>query len=96
GDHSRRAEEETFPAFSPRPPTGPKSGAHRRLGNHGSSDSSESASSLRPNTAPGNMQRPVRLQPLPVYSSSGNVPKTSAAPRQKHSADEDEHRLSST
>lgn len=95
-DHTKRAEEETFPAFSPRPPTGPKSGINRRPGNHDRSDSSESASSLRPNTAPGNMQRPVRLQPLPVYSSSGNVPRISTVPRQKHSTDEEEPRFTST
>ncbi|CAJ0914930.1 unnamed protein product, partial [Ranitomeya imitator] len=91
-DHSKGPEGDSFPAFSPRPPTGPKSGTNRRLGNHERSDTSESSSSLRPNTAPGNMQRPVRLQPLPVNSSSGNVPKMSTAPRQKHSADEDDQR----
>ncbi|XP_040264533.1 glutamate-rich protein 3 isoform X2 [Bufo bufo] len=95
-DHSKRTEEDSFPAFSPCPPTGPKSGSNRRLGNHERSDSSESSSSLRPNTAPGNMQRPVRLQPLPKYSSSGNVPKMSTAPRQKHTADDEEQRFAST
>ncbi|XP_066453890.1 glutamate-rich protein 3 isoform X1 [Eleutherodactylus coqui] len=96
GDPSKRAEDETLPALSPHPPTGPKSGSNRRPGNQDRSDSSESqASSLRPNTAPGNMQRPVRLQPLPVFSSSGNVPKIPTVSPPKPSAEEEEPRFTS-
>ncbi|CAI9613747.1 unnamed protein product, partial [Staurois parvus] len=94
-DHSSRGREETFPAFSPRPPTGPKSGANPRRRNYEQSDSSESASSPRPNTAPGQMQRPVRLQPLPAYTSSGNGTKMSAGSRHKHISEEDDQRYHS-
>ncbi|CAH2311044.1 Hypothetical predicted protein [Pelobates cultripes] len=58
------------------------------------SDSSESASSPRPNTAPGGMQRPYRLRPLQGYSSYGNVPKTSSGSRHKQSSDDTEQHFS--
>ncbi|XP_018432364.1 PREDICTED: glutamate-rich protein 3 [Nanorana parkeri] len=94
-DHSSKVREETFPAFSPHPPVGPKSGMNRHLPIQDHSDSSESVSSPRPNTAPGNMQRPVRLQPLPAHTSSGNEPKMSAGSRQKQGSDDDDHRYHS-
>ncbi|XP_041417263.1 glutamate-rich protein 3 isoform X2 [Xenopus laevis] len=91
-DHSKTVEEETFALFSPRPPTGPKGGVNRQMITQRElSDSSESVSSPRPNTAPGNMQRPVRLQPLQGYSR--NAPKTSSGSKQKESADEQEQQF---
>ncbi|OCT84782.1 glutamate-rich protein 3 isoform X2 [Xenopus laevis] len=93
-DQSKTVEEETFALFSPRPPTGPKSGVTRpMIIQRELSDSSESVSSPRPNTAPGNMQRPVRLQPIQAYCPSRNAPKTSSGSRQKESADEQEQQF---
>ncbi|XP_069088539.1 glutamate-rich protein 3 isoform X2 [Pleurodeles waltl] len=93
-DRSRRPEEDAIPLFSPRPPTGPKSSYGRNTLHDGEqSDSSESPSSSRPNTAPGNMQRPVRLEPLPA-SSGGEirtVPKTTSATQPKTSVLEHDH-----
>ncbi|XP_053326325.1 glutamate-rich protein 3 [Spea bombifrons] len=78
-DHAKRPEEDALPVFPPRPPAGPKSSLNRHAATQAEgSDTSESASSPRPNTAPGNMQRPVRLQPL-----KGSPPKTSSGSRQK-------------
>ncbi|CAH2311042.1 Hypothetical predicted protein [Pelobates cultripes] len=83
------------PVFSPRPPTGPRSGLNRQMTTQvEGSDSSESASSPRPNTAPGGMQRPYRLRPLQGYSSYGNVPKTSSGSRHKQSSDDTEQHFS--
>ncbi|XP_063283999.1 glutamate-rich protein 3 isoform X3 [Pelobates fuscus] len=94
-DHSKSAEEDTGPVFSPRPPTGPRSGLNRQMTTQvEGSDSSESASSPRPNTAPGGMQRPYRLRPLQGYSSYGNVPKTSSGSRHKQSSDDTEQHFS--
>ncbi|XP_031756737.1 glutamate-rich protein 3 isoform X3 [Xenopus tropicalis] len=93
-DHSKTVEEETFALFSPRPPTGPKSGVTRQMITQKElSDSSDSVSSPRPNTAPGNMQRPVRLQPIQGYCPSRTAPKTSSGLRQKESADEQEQQF---
>ncbi|XP_069498009.1 glutamate-rich protein 3 isoform X2 [Ambystoma mexicanum] len=81
-DRPKRLEEDALPLFSPRPPTGPKSSFGRNnLRDGEQSDCSESPSSSRPNTAPGSMQRPVRLEPLPgsaVKTTSSTQPKTSA------------------
>uniref|UniRef100_A0A8C5WKF8 DUF4590 domain-containing protein n=1 Tax=Leptobrachium leishanense TaxID=445787 RepID=A0A8C5WKF8_9ANUR len=94
-DHSRRTEEDTAPVFSPRPPTGPRSGLNRQMtAQVEGSDSSEASSSPRPNTAPGNMQRPYRLQPLNGTSSHGNAPKTSSGSRHKQSSDDHEQSFS--
>ncbi|XP_075471917.1 glutamate-rich protein 3 isoform X2 [Ascaphus truei] len=94
-DLSKKPEEEPYPVFPPRPPTGPKCGHIRHMAIDGErSDSSESASSPRPKTAPGNIQRPVRLQPLQSYSTSGNAPKTSSGSRQKRSGYEQDQQLS--
>ncbi|XP_078524786.1 glutamate-rich protein 3 [Lissotriton helveticus] len=93
-DRSKRPEEDGIPLFSPRPPTGPKSSYGRNnLHDGDQSDSSESPSSSRPNTAPGNMQRPVRLEPLPESSGGGirAVPKTTSATQPKTSALEHDH-----
>ncbi|KGL92425.1 Uncharacterized protein C1orf173, partial [Charadrius vociferus] len=40
--------------------------------------------SWRPNTAPGNMQRPLRLQPLRSSAAVGSVPKTSSSKQKCH------------
>ncbi|CAH2311041.1 Hypothetical predicted protein [Pelobates cultripes] len=98
-DHSKSAEEDMGPVFSPRPPTGPRSGLNRQMTTQvEGSDSSESVNAIaaqtRPNTAPGGMQRPYRLRPLQGYSSYGNVPKTSSGSRHKQSSDDTEQHFS--
>ncbi|XP_067846948.1 glutamate-rich protein 3 [Heptranchias perlo] len=64
-ERARRSDDDIVPFLSPRPPTGPRIG-HRSLSGPDveQSDSSTSPSSPRPSTAPGKMQRPVRLLPL--------------------------------
>ncbi|XP_068879800.1 glutamate-rich protein 3 isoform X4 [Aphelocoma coerulescens] len=44
---------------------------------HRTKEPAPSKSSLRPNTAPGNMQQPPRLQPLHGWAAAGFVPKAS-------------------
>ncbi|KAG8437174.1 hypothetical protein GDO86_008028, partial [Hymenochirus boettgeri] len=92
-DHSKTLDEEAVTLFSPRPPTGPKSLNRHNATYKERSDSSDSISSPRPSTAPGNMQRPVRLQPLPGYPGTSNAPKTSFGSRQKPFADEQEQQF---
>ncbi|XP_021260901.1 glutamate-rich protein 3 isoform X2 [Numida meleagris] len=44
----------------------------------------KAASSHRPNTAPGNMQYPLRLQPLRSCTAAGTVPKSSGSKQKYH------------
>ncbi|XP_032638021.1 glutamate-rich protein 3 isoform X2 [Chelonoidis abingdonii] len=81
---SRRSVEDINPLLSPHPPAG----ARNLYGRHALVDGEQSGPSLsssspRPNTAPGNMQRPVRLQPLPGYPTAGSTLKTSSRSKQK-------------
>ncbi|KAM6305518.1 glutamate-rich protein 3 [Aegotheles albertisi] len=46
--------------------------------------------SWRPNTAPGNLQHPVRLQPLRSCPAVGLVPKTSSSKQKCHTLDNDQ------
>ncbi|KFQ93990.1 Uncharacterized protein C1orf173, partial [Nipponia nippon] len=46
--------------------------------------------SWRPNTAPGNMQHPLRLQPLRSCAAVGSVPKTSSSKQKCHALENDE------
>ncbi|XP_078417929.1 glutamate-rich protein 3 [Cetorhinus maximus] len=63
-ERARRSDED-IPFLSPRPPVCPRN-CHRSVSRPDveHSDSSASPSSPRPNTAPGKLQRPVRLVPL--------------------------------
>uniref|UniRef100_H3CZD0 Glutamate-rich 3 n=1 Tax=Tetraodon nigroviridis TaxID=99883 RepID=H3CZD0_TETNG len=62
---SNRYEEDFVCALSPRPPKGARLTRKQRSAPEGDrSGSSESLGSSRPNTAPGEMQRPVRLKPI--------------------------------
>ncbi|KAM9128791.1 glutamate-rich protein 3 [Pangshura tecta] len=81
---SRRSVEDINPLLSPHPPAGPRNhyGRHALVDGE-QSGPSLSSSSPRPNTAPGNMQRPVRLQPLPGYPTAGSTLKTSTRSKQK-------------
>uniref|UniRef100_A0A674JV19 DUF4590 domain-containing protein n=1 Tax=Terrapene triunguis TaxID=2587831 RepID=A0A674JV19_9SAUR len=83
-ERSRRSVEDINPLLSPHPPAGPRNHYGRHALVEGEqSGPSQSSSSPRPNTAPGNMQRPVRLQPLPGYPTAGSTPKTSSRSKQK-------------
>ncbi|KAM7162960.1 glutamate-rich protein 3 [Macrochelys suwanniensis] len=83
-ERSRRSVEDSNPLLSPHPPAGPRNHYGRHAFVDGEqSGPSQSSSSPRPNTAPGNMQRPVRLQPLPGYPTAGSTPKTSSRSKQK-------------
>ncbi|XP_068263234.1 glutamate-rich protein 3 [Nyctibius grandis] len=46
--------------------------------------------SWRPNTAPGNMQHPFRLQPLRSCAAAGSVPKTSSSKQKCHALGNDQ------
>ncbi|XP_075615214.1 glutamate-rich protein 3 [Balearica regulorum gibbericeps] len=46
--------------------------------------------SWRPNTAPGNMQHPLRLQPLRSCAVEGSIPKTSSSKQKCHTLEHDQ------
>ncbi|KAM7107379.1 glutamate-rich protein 3 [Ciconia maguari] len=46
--------------------------------------------SWRPNTAPGNMQHPLRLQPLRSCAAVGSVPQTSSSKQKCHALENDQ------
>ncbi|XP_065102758.1 glutamate-rich protein 3 isoform X2 [Paramisgurnus dabryanus] len=83
-ERSKRCDEEPMLLFSPRPPTGPKISHTRHSGPDAeNSESTESPSSSRPNTAPGKMQRPVRLKPLNSNSATTSLRRTSPRYRRR-------------
>ncbi|XP_051965112.1 glutamate-rich protein 3-like [Xyrauchen texanus] len=74
---SKRYDDEPLLMLSPRPPMGPKITPARHSGPEGEhSESTESLGSSRPNTAPGKMQRPVRLKPLNSNSATASQKRT--------------------
>nr|XP_055023678.1 glutamate-rich protein 3 isoform X3 [Misgurnus anguillicaudatus] len=96
-ERSKRCDEEPMLLFSPRPPTGPKiSHTHHSGPDAENSESTESPSSSRPNTAPGKMQRPVRLKPLNSNSATTSLRRTSPRyrRRQRDSSNETDQPLS--
>ncbi|XP_037857709.2 glutamate-rich protein 3 isoform X2 [Chlorocebus sabaeus] len=75
GEHIRRSVENNMPILSPHPPVGPKTNrGHSVLVDEGHS-SPLALTAPRPYTAPGNMQPPIRLQPLPSHPAVETVPK---------------------
>ncbi|XP_034557859.1 glutamate-rich protein 3 [Notolabrus celidotus] len=77
-ERSKRYEEELIRILSPRPPTGARSIRKQHSGPEGEhSESSESPGSSRPNTAPGKMQRPVRLKPIHSNSTTASLRRSS-------------------
>ncbi|XP_064372431.1 glutamate-rich protein 3 isoform X2 [Dromaius novaehollandiae] len=66
--------------------TGPPSHQHQRK----ETAFFEMASASRPNTAPGNMQGPVRLQPLRSCAAVGSVPKTSDSKQRSPTLENDQ------
>ncbi|XP_064789011.1 glutamate-rich protein 3 [Oncorhynchus masou masou] len=82
-ERSKRYEEEIIHILSPRPPTGPRVSHAQHSGPEGEhSESSESPGSSRPNTAPGKMQRPVRLKP--IHSNSTTASHRHTSPYRPH------------
>uniref|UniRef100_A0A3Q1BV92 DUF4590 domain-containing protein n=2 Tax=Amphiprion ocellaris TaxID=80972 RepID=A0A3Q1BV92_AMPOC len=77
-ERSKRYEEDIIRILSPRPPTGARGIRKQHSGPEGEhSESSESPSSSRPNTAPGKMQRPVRLKPIHSNSTTASIRRSS-------------------
>ncbi|XP_061594934.1 glutamate-rich protein 3 [Cololabis saira] len=73
-ERSKRCEEDIVRILSPHPPTGTRSIRKQRSGLvREPSESSGSPSSSRPNTAPGKMQRPVRLKPIHSKSTTASA-----------------------
>ncbi|KAF7203102.1 glutamate-rich protein 3 [Nothobranchius furzeri] len=71
---SRRYDEDITRVLSPRPPTGARDHGKPHSGpEEEHSESSESPGSSQPNTAPGKMQRPVRLKPIHSASASASL-----------------------
>ncbi|XP_051759139.1 glutamate-rich protein 3 isoform X2 [Ctenopharyngodon idella] len=98
-ERSKRYEDEPVLMLSPRPPTGPKISHARHSGPEGEhSESTESPSSSRPNTAPGKMQRPVRLKPLNSNSATASLKRTSPRhrPPERDSSNDTDQPLSYT
>ncbi|XP_048458370.1 glutamate-rich protein 3 isoform X2 [Rhincodon typus] len=85
-ERARRSDEDIIPFFSPRPPVFPRNCHHsvsRPDVEH--SDSSTSPSSPRPSTAPGKLQRPVRLLPLQSNEAgAATVITTPSSPYLRH------------
>ncbi|XP_034035524.1 glutamate-rich protein 3 [Thalassophryne amazonica] len=82
-ERCKRYEEGIIHILSPRPPTGARGMRTQHSGPEGvHSETSESPGSSRPNTAPGKMQRPVRLKPL--HSSSTTTSVRRSAPYRQH------------
>ncbi|CAJ1060381.1 glutamate-rich protein 3 [Xyrichtys novacula] len=73
-ERSKRYEEDLIRILTPRPPTGARGIRKQHSGPEGEhSESSESPGSSRPNTAPGKMQRPVRLKPIHSNSTTASL-----------------------
>ncbi|XP_045403692.1 glutamate-rich protein 3 isoform X2 [Lemur catta] len=90
GEHTRRFIENNMPSLSPHPPVGPRTNrGHSVLVDEGHS-SPLALTAPRPYTAPGNMQPPIRLQPLPSNPAVGTVPKITSGSRSKTSLLESE------
>uniref|UniRef100_A0A4W6BK17 Glutamate-rich 3 n=1 Tax=Lates calcarifer TaxID=8187 RepID=A0A4W6BK17_LATCA len=82
-ERSRRYEEDIIRILSPHPPTGARGIRKQHSGPEGEhSESSESPGSSRPNTAPGKMQRPVRLKP--IHSNSTTASHRRGSPYRLH------------
>ncbi|XP_066481153.1 glutamate-rich protein 3 isoform X2 [Tiliqua scincoides] len=93
-EQSRRSAEDPLLFLSPHPPTAPRNhfGRHR-LGDRG--QPGHSATLPRPSTAPGNIQHPVRLQPIYNNATTESTPKATSSSRSKFSAFEKEHHFAS-
>ncbi|XP_034438663.1 glutamate-rich protein 3 isoform X1 [Hippoglossus hippoglossus] len=89
-DRSRRYEDDIIPVLSPHPPTGVRGFRKQHSGPEGEhSESSESLGSSRPNTAPGKMQRPVRLKPIHSNGTTASLRRSSPYRLQESSNEND-------
>nr|KAF6377977.1 glutamate rich 3 [Myotis myotis] len=90
GEPTRWSIEKNMSVLSPHPPVGPKTHrGHSVLVDEGH-PSPITVTAPRPHTAPGMMQPPIRLQPLPSHPAAGTVPKVTAGSRSKTSPPENE------
>ncbi|KAI5243729.1 Glutamate-Rich Protein 3 [Manis pentadactyla] len=85
GEPTRWSIESNIPILSPRPPLGPKANRGHGVLVDGGHTSPVTLTAPRPYTAPGNMQPPIRLQPLPRSPAVGTVPKITSGSRSKTS-----------
>ncbi|XP_031321252.2 glutamate-rich protein 3 isoform X1 [Camelus dromedarius] len=90
GEHMRWTIENNRPVLSPRPPVGPKTNQGHSVLVDGGHCGPVTPTTPRPYTAPGNMQPPIRLQPLPSNIAVGTVPKITSGSRSKTSLLENE------
>ncbi|XP_056132882.1 glutamate-rich protein 3 [Lampris incognitus] len=90
-ERSKRYEEDVIHILSPRPPTCPRGARRQHSGPEGEhSETSESPGSSRPNTAPGKMQRPVRLRPIHSNSTTASQKRRSLHRHQESSNETDQ------
>ncbi|XP_042319939.1 glutamate-rich protein 3 isoform X2 [Sceloporus undulatus] len=93
-ERSRKAAEETNHLLSPHPPTAPRNRfARRKISERG--ETGNLTTYPRPNTAPGNIQHPLRLQPLYGNATVESTPKATSTSRAKFLTFEKEHQLPS-
>ncbi|XP_077189432.1 glutamate-rich protein 3 isoform X3 [Paroedura picta] len=83
-ERSRRSAEDTNFLLSPHPPTAPKKHyGRRKLSDRG--QSGHLGTYPRPSTAPGNIQHPIRLQPLCSNATTEPILQTASSYRPKFS-----------
>ncbi|XP_048208093.1 glutamate-rich protein 3 [Perognathus longimembris pacificus] len=90
GEHTRKFVENNMPVLSPHPPTGPKTSRGHSILIDERYSSPLTPTAPRPYTAPGNMQPPIRLQPLPSNRAVRTVSKRTLRSRSKTSLLENE------
>ncbi|XP_013205554.1 glutamate-rich protein 3 isoform X2 [Microtus ochrogaster] len=90
GEHTRRFIEDNMPILTPHPPAGPKSNRGCSVLAEEGRSSPLTLTAPRPYTAPGNMQPPIRLQPLFSNHTTRNVSKITPESKPKISLLESE------
>nr|KAF6443693.1 glutamate rich 3 [Molossus molossus] len=85
GEPIRWPMEKGKPVLNPHPPVGPKTNRGRGVLVAEGHSSPITLTAPRPYTAPGIMQPPIRLQPLPSNPATGTVPKVTPGSRSKTS-----------
>ncbi|XP_036046865.1 glutamate-rich protein 3 isoform X2 [Onychomys torridus] len=90
GEHTRRFIEDNMPILTPHPPAGRKTNRGCSILAEEGRSSPLTLTAPRPYTAPGNMQPPIRLQPLLSNRSTRNVSKTTSGSKPRTSLLESE------
>ncbi|KAM4872842.1 glutamate-rich protein 3 [Thomomys bottae] len=90
GENTRKFIENNMPILAPHPPDRPKMSRGHSILIDERYSSLQTPTAPRPYTAPGNMQPPVRLQPLPSNHAVRTVSKRTLRPRSKTSLLENE------